>query len=257
MTRGGRAVVKVAVILPAAGTSSRFGGPVKKPFVTLAGTPVWRRAVELFCRRPDVVAVLLVLHPDDEAEFRAKHGGELLFLYENVTLVTGGAERSESVANALRHVPPAADLVAVHDCVRPLTPAAVIDAVFAKAAATGAALAAVPLADTLKRVDPATGRVTATVPRAGLWQAQTPQVFRRDWLTAAYADRATWRPAVTDDAQVMEAAGHPVAVVVGSGRNFKITTNEDLATAEVMLAERAVAKEPEAGRFRDDEGAGW
>ena len=226
---------RVAVILPAAGNSTRFGGEVKKPFVTLDGKPVWHRALDLFARRPDVAGVYLVLSPDALAEFREKYGVMLGFTYEGVTLVAGGAERFESVANALRLVPDDVDLVAVHDAVRCLTPATVIDAVFAAAAAHGGALAAVPVADTLKRVDLGTGRVAGTVPRANLWQAQTPQCFRRDWLLDAYARRGGFAGAITDDAQLMEAAGRPVVVVPGSPSNFKITTPADFALAEALL----------------------
>jgi len=228
-------VNRVAVVLPAAGRSTRFGGEVRKPFVLLDGKPVWHHALDLFARRPDVVKVLLVLSPDALDDFRARYGVMLGFTYENVELVAGGAERFESVANALARVPADTDLVAVHDAVRCLTPAAVIDAVFAAAAEFGGAVAAVPVADTLKRVAPGTATVVGTVPRGDLWQAQTPQAFRRDWLLDAYARRAEFAGPVTDDAQLMEAAGRPVVVVPGSPANFKITTPADLALAEAVL----------------------
>src|SRR5581483_6834917 len=121
--------------------------------------------------------------------------------------------------------------VAVHDAVRPLAPPALVDAVFAAAATHGAAIPALAVADTLKRVDPGTNRITETVPRGGLWLAQTPQVFRRDWLAEAYSKRGSLGGAVTDDAQLVEAVGHPVAVVPGSPENFKITTRDDLDLA--------------------------
>ena len=245
---------QVAVIIPAAGASSRFGGPVKKPFLVLGGKPIWQRSVELFCHRPDVAVVLLVLDPADLAAFRERHGIFLGLLFGNVELVEGGAERSESVANALARVPAGVKWVAVHDAVRPLAPAAVIDAVFAAAREHGAAVPAVPVADTLKRVDPATGFVTETVSRTNLHAAQTPQAFRRDWLTVAYAARGT-TAAVTDDAQLIEAAGHRVAVVPGAGRNFKITTAEDYALAEALLT--PVVAEQSIGNLRDDPENEW
>ena len=226
---------RVAVILPAAGRSTRFGGEVKKPFVVLDGKPVWHRALDLFARRPDVAKVYVVVSPDALGEFRARYGVMLGFTYENVELVAGGAERFESVANALARVPADVELIAVHDAVRCLTPVGVIDAVFAAAALHGGAIAALPVADTLKRVTPGTTRVAETVPRADLWQAQTPQAFRRDWLLNAYARRAEFAGAITDDAQLMEAAGHPVFVVPGSPANFKITTPADLQLAEALL----------------------
>ena len=122
-------------------------------------------------------------------DFRGRFGH--LIAFANAQVVDGGAERFESVANALAVVPEGVDLVAVHDAVRPLTPAPLIDATFVAASEHGAAMLAVPLADTLKRVEALTNRITETVPRAGLWQAQTPQVFRRDWLVDAYARRGS------------------------------------------------------------------
>jgi 2-C-methyl-D-erythritol 4-phosphate cytidylyltransferase len=227
---------KVAVIIPAAGKSSRFGGTDKKPFVALDGRPVWQRSAELFWTRDDVSKVYLVISPEDREEFRSRFAH--LIAFANAEVVNGGAERFDSVANALGRIPESVDLVAVHDAVRPLGSAAMIDAVFAAAARCGAAMAAFPLADTLKRVDPTTNRITATLPRTGLWQAQTPQVFRRDWLIEAYAKRGEMKEAITDDAQLVEALGHAVEVVPGSPTNFKITTKEDLELAEVIVKHR-------------------
>ncbi|MBA4066436.1 MAG: 2-C-methyl-D-erythritol 4-phosphate cytidylyltransferase [Isosphaera sp.] len=247
---------QVAVVIPAAGKSSRFGGREKKPFTALGGRPVWLRAAELFWSRPGVARVYVVVAPDDREDFRTRFGHLLAFT--NAELVDGGAERFDSVANALARVTPDIGLVAVHDAVRPLTPPAVIDAVFAAAREHGAAMAAVPVTDTLKQVDAETRRVTGTVSRAGLWQAQTPQAFRRDWLVDAYARRAEWAEGVTDDAQAVEALGHPVVVVPGSPTNFKITTRDDLELAEAVLAARDT-KRPEpkpigGSRAFDEEG---
>lgn len=244
----------VAVIVPAAGNSTRFGSGEKKPFVSLDGRPVWQRTCELFWNRQDVTTVYLVVAPDDRDDFRERYGHVIAFA--NVKVIAGGAERFESVANALAAVPADADLVAVHDAVRPLTPPALLDAVFAAAAEHGAAMLAVPLDDTLKRVDPATNRVTDTVPRSGLWRAQTPQVFRRDWLTEAYAKRASLTGPITDDAQLVEAAGHSVRIVPGSPVNFKITTKDDLDLAEAVLKAREAKPAPKAARPFGDE-AQW
>lgn len=243
--------MSVAVIVPAAGNSTRFGGGLKKPLVSLDGRPVWQRTCELFWNRSDVSTVYLVIHPDDRDDFRDRYAHVIAFA--NVKVIAGGAERFESVANALTAVPSDVDLVAVHDAVRPLTPPMLLDAVFAAAAEYGAAMLAVPLADTLKRVDAATNRVTDTVPRAGLWQAQTPQVFRRDWLVEAYAKRGSFAGAITDDAQLIEAAGHTVRVVPGSPANFKITTKDDLELAEAVLKARDAKPAAKAApRFGDE-----
>jgi 2-C-methyl-D-erythritol 4-phosphate cytidylyltransferase len=245
---------KVAVILPAAGKSSRFGGMEKKPFLLLNGRAVWVRAAELFWNRPDVTKVYLVVAPDDRDDFRSRFGHVVAFA--NAEVVEGGAERFESVANALAKIPEEVDLVAVHDAVRPLTPPAVIDAVFASAATTGAAIAATPLADTLKQVNPGF-RITGTPPRDGLWLAQTPQVFRRDWLVEAYANRANLPGPVTDDAQLVEALGKPVAVVTGSPQNFKLTTKADFTLAEAILKAKEGAKAKEKVMPRFDDEAKW
>ena len=126
------------------------------------------------------------------------------------------------------------EFVAVHDAVRPCLTEMQITAVFAHAEKTGAALLAVPVADTLKEVD-AQKQVKATVSRQGLWLAQTPQVFRRDWLLEAYAKRGELGKEVTDDCQLVEAAGHAVHVVEGAGTNIKITTKGDIFLAEAIL----------------------
>jgi 2-C-methyl-D-erythritol 4-phosphate cytidylyltransferase len=228
-------VSRVAVILPAAGASTRFGGQVKKIFRPLAGQAVWERSLALFVDREDVVQVLLVVAASDRPTF--EHALRRQAGRAPVALVEGGSERFESVANALAQVDAAADLVAIHDAARPLVPPERIDAVLAVARQTGAAMLAIPVADTLKQAD-AAGRVVATVPRAGLWLAQTPQVFRVDWLRAAQAHRTRLGTAITDDAQLLEAAGHAVQLVPGCPTNLKITTPDDLRLAEAILRQR-------------------
>jgi 2-C-methyl-D-erythritol 4-phosphate cytidylyltransferase len=232
-------VAKFAVILPAAGRSSRFRDKEKKPFATLDGRAVWLRSAELFVTRDDVCQCLIVVAPDDQELFRRRYGANLAFM--NVQIANGGTERFESVANALALVKPEADFVAVHDAVRPCVTEEQINAVFAQAEKTGAALLAVPVPDTVKRVD-AQQRVQGTLPRQGLWLAQTPQVFRREWLVAAYANRGQLGKDVTDDAQLVEATGHPVHVVEGSLGNLKITTKGDLHLAEAVLKSRPKPK---------------
>ena len=244
-------MTRFAVIFPAAGRSERFRGKEKKPFTNLDGRAVWLRSVEHFVARSDVTQCLIVISPEDDEMFRRRYGANLAFM--NVQIVQGGAERFQSVANALALVPPEVDFVAIHDAVRPCVTEALIQAVFAAAQATGAAIPAVAVADTVKRVD-GQKRITATVPRGGLWLAQTPQVFRRDWLADAYARRAECGPGVTDDAQLVEALGHPVQVVPGEATNLKITTSADLLVAGAVL--KAMPKPKAAGPihpFAEDE----
>lgn len=225
-------MASIAVVFPAAGRSSRFKDKEKKPFATLDGRAVWLRSVELFINRPEVKQCLVVVAADDQEMFRRRYGANLAFM--DLQIVAGGPERFESVANALKVLKPEVDMVAIHDAVRPCLTETLINNVFARAEEKGAALLAVPVPDTLKNVD-AKNQVTATAPRKGVWLAQTPQVFRRDWLEEAYAKRSQFGAEITDDAQLVEALGKPVFVVEGASTNIKITTRGDLALADAIL----------------------
>lgn len=222
-----------AVILPAAGKSSRFGDPTqKKIFADLEGRAVWLRAAERFVARDDVAQTIVAVAAGDRELFEQRYRPSVAFL--NITVVEGGAERYDTIARALDAVDPACEFVAVHDAARPCVSAELIDAVFAAAREFGAAVPGIPIADTLKRVDPASRHIVETVSRAGLVAVQTPQAFRRDLLVRAYAARSGIAHA-TDDAQLVEALGHPVHVVDGSPFNLKITTAADLKIAAAFL----------------------
>ena len=224
------------VILAAAGRSSRFqDANYKKPFAPLAGRPVWLHSAEKFVDRPDVKQVVVVVAPEDRETFLEKFGANLAFM--GISLADGGAHRADSVRRGLEKLDPAIDTVAVHDAARPCIAQAWIDRVFAAGARTGAAILAIPVAGTLKRVGPG-DVITETVDRTGLWEAQTPQVFSRDLLARALAAGQAGRP--TDEAQAVEALGHAVTVVPGSPINLKITSREDLRLAEQAL--RALPK---------------
>lgn len=219
-----------AVILPAAGKSSRFRDPhYKKPFVTLGNRAVWLHSADRFQNRDDVKQVLVVVSPEDREDFQSRFGAHLAI--QGIEVVAGGAERSDSIAAALAKVRPDIDFVAVHDAARPCLADVWIDAVFQAAEKQGAAILAIPVAGTLKRV--AAGAIVETVPREGLWEAQTPQVFRRQLLLDAYAQRGDFQ--ATDDAQLVERLGQTVAIVPGSPMNLKITTKEDLRMASQVL----------------------
>lgn len=220
-----------AVILAAAGRSTRFQmNQRKKPFVDLKGRAVWLRAAELFLNRDDVVQALIAVSPEDLDWFKEKFRPNLAFM--DIDIVAGGAERVDTVQNALARVRSDVDFVAVHDAARPLLVPEWIDAVFQAAERTGAAIPAIAVTSTLKRV---TGdkTITETVPRDDLWQAQTPQVFRRELLLDAFAQRGD-SPA-TDESQLVEQLGHKVTVVEGSPMNIKITTGHDFRMAKALL----------------------
>ncbi len=241
-----------AVIIPAAGAGKRFGGSVRKPFVQLDGRPVFIRSIELFINRQDVKQILLTVAPEDYDVVREKYAANLMFM--NIKLVQGGQERFDSVRRALDAVDAECDLVCVHDAVRPCVLGSWIDQVFEKASRTGAAILAAPVNGTLKRVGE--GSIRETVSRAGLFEAQTPQVFRRQLLIDAYAALSADRHP-TDDAQVVEWAGHPVAVVESDHRNLKLTHGSDLTLAQAVLKDFASARRPSGGPRGPFEEAQW
>lgn len=235
---------RTAAILLCAGRGERLGHDVPKAMAPLAGRPLFSWSLETLQSCGGVDDIVVVGATRTLRELLSACG---LPSHKVIAWVEGGEERQHSVARGLAALPPECDLVAVHDCARALVTLEVIERAIAAAREHGAAIAAVPLADTLKRVE--AGCITATPPRADLWCAQTPQVFRRDWLEAAHAQATS---VATDDAALVEGAGHTVRVSAGDATNFKITTAADLAVAEALLASRAsrssrtATKEPHA-----------
>lgn len=224
-------MAKVSVIVPGAGAGSRFGEKHNKVFAKLAGKAMFMRTLEAFSTRDDVCQTIFVASPADMPEIKEQFGGHLGFL--GITLIEGGQTRSQSVRNALAKVCDEAELICVHDAARPCIAQVWIDAVFAEAEKSGAALLAVPIHGTIKRAGDGNS-VAQTLPRKqfeGLWEAQTPQVFQRDILIAAYE---TGNEA-TDDAALVEALGLPVKLIPGDLRNIKITTRKDLDFAAAVL----------------------
>jgi 2-C-methyl-D-erythritol 4-phosphate cytidylyltransferase len=188
------------------------------------------RALRPFIAHPEVAHVALVLPPGDARyppEFLADLAGDTL------TLVDGGSERSDSVAAGLDALPADCSIVLVHDAARPFVESGVIDAVIREARSGAAAVAAVPVTDTIKEVSlEGDRRVLRTVPRERLWRAQTPQGFPRVLLVEAHERARRAGLTATDDAALVERLGAVVVVVPDSPRNVKITTPEDLAWAE-------------------------
>lgn len=226
-----------AVILAAAGSSTRFGGTSrKKPFVDLCGRPVWKHSFECFVAHADVSQIIIVVSRADRDRFVTENAS----LMTSLDVVVGGDSRAESVGCGLAAVRNA-EFVAVHDAARPFIDRSAIDRVFQVAAERGAAILASPVASTVKRGQ--NGSVAETVPRENLWLAQTPQVARRRWFDDAYADRDAdaWRPSdPTDEAELLERCGHEVAIVESSARNFKITTQDDLQLAKALVDQSQV-----------------
>ena len=234
-----------ALLLPAAGLGTRMGG--RKALLELAGQPLIAHTLRCFAPfREHLCQTILVAHPDDLEPIETHWGALLRESYRVTDVVPGGARRQDSVRAGLACLRPEAELVAIHDAVRPfVSPQAILAAIEA-AEATGAAIVATPMKPTVKRV--AEGRIAATVDRRGLWCAQTPQVFRRQLILDAYAAAERDGLDATDDAQLVEHIGRPEAVVPGSDLNIKITTPEDLRLAEAILAHGLV---PTTVRARD------
>ncbi len=218
-------------LIVAGGRGARFGGAVPKQYLPLGGATVLRRAAASFAEHPRLAGVAVVIRGEDRALFdRATEGIRLL------PPVEGGAERQDSVRlgleSLLRHEPAR---VLIHDAARPFADAALIDRVLDALEQAPAAIPALPLGDTIKRVAD-NGRIIETVDRARLYRAQTPQGF--DFATILAAHRAAAGRALTDDAAVVEAAGIAPIVVTGAEDNLKVTTANDLAAAERLLAAR-------------------
>ncbi len=226
----------LALILPAAGSSSRFGGPRSKLLEPLDGIPVMARALRAFLNRGDVAAVIIPTNPALDLPGQDHPMLKQCLADNRVKLCAGGASRAESVRNALNHVPADIQWVAVHDAARPLISQQLIDQTFAAAQAHGAAVPAMPVHLTIKQaVGPLPAKVQRTIPRHELWAMQTPQIMRTAALRNAYASCPIPLPQVTDDVQLIELAGGEVWLVPGEERNLKITTQSDLRLAELWL----------------------
>ena len=224
-------------LIVAGGRGSRFGGPLPKQYAILAGQPVLRRTLDVFGATPGIDRIQVVVAAGDEDLYRAAVEGMDL-----PPPVAGGVSRQQSVLNGLESlVAHAPDLVAIHDAARPFVRVSdIIGCLEALRPGIDGAVLGVPLADTLKKVDDA-GLLAGTVPRAGMWRAQTPQIFRFAKLLAAHRAAAALAKheatALTDDAAVAERAGLHVVMVEGHDDNRKITTAGDMvSTMETRTA---------------------
>jgi 2-C-methyl-D-erythritol 4-phosphate cytidylyltransferase/2-C-methyl-D-erythritol 2,4-cyclodiphosphate synthase len=231
----------VTAIVAAAGRGHRFGAPDNKVFAPLAGATVLDHTLRALERCDAIDVIVIVTGEEDVARVQQIAAG-----HAKVTGVCrGGAERYDSVWNALQAVPEATEIVAVHDAARPVASPALVAAVIADARSHGAALPATPVSDTVKR---SADGISAgeTVDRRELYTVQTPQAFRRDLLVEAYRAAHGSGFTGTDDASYVERLGHPIHLTPGERTNLKITVAEDLRTAEALLG----AKESEMAEQR-------
>ncbi|MBI4386288.1 MAG: 2-C-methyl-D-erythritol 4-phosphate cytidylyltransferase [Elusimicrobia bacterium] len=225
-----------SAIIVAAGTGTRMGRP--KQFLPLGGRPTIEWTLQIFLEIPEISEIILVMTADNIRE----HGARLAS--ERIRVVEGGENRMESVRRGFEAVSPEADLVAVHDGARPLVTREIILAALEEAYQSGAALPAVPVKDTLKKVASKQLWISSTPIRSSYWSAQTPQCYRREILEEALRMFPDDKKA-TDESQLVERAGHQVRIVPSSNENIKITTPEDVTIAEALLAKRHLGLRPE------------
>ena len=225
--------MKTVAVIPAGGSGKRMGGRIPKQYLSLSGTPILVYTLRIFQYSSLVDRIILAVPKDDLTDVRAnivdRYG-----LSKVSFIVPGGKERQDSVRNALHYVDDEAEIVVVHDGVRPLVTTALIEKVIKKAGEMGAVASGLDIKDTVKRID-REGRIAETIPRDFLWLTQTPQAFRREIIIEAY--RRAYREGFygTDDASLVERTGVPVWMVLGDKNNIKVTTKEDLVLCEMML----------------------
>ncbi len=223
----------VSVIMPAAGLSLRMGADVRKPFIMIGEKPIFFYTLEKFYKLKRVKEIIFVVNQKDLNTVKEKWTDELK-KYKVTKVIAGGKRRQDSIYNGLSLLNPDTKIILIHDAVRPLVYAEEIEAVIKSTEENGAAIVASPMKLTVKKADSSL-KIRETVPRHDLWMAQTPQGFKRDLILNAYEKIRDSNVEYTDDAEVLEKAGHTVKIVPGSYDNIKITTREDLKLAESLL----------------------
>jgi 2-C-methyl-D-erythritol 4-phosphate cytidylyltransferase len=231
--------MQVFAILPAAGLGTRMAGPQPKQFLSLDGIPILVHSLRAFASVQRVTAIIVAVRKPEMERVEAQVA-EYGFS-DRVNVVEGGDNRQESVTHALAALKAEPeDIVLVHDAVRPLIDAATIDRTIDAVIEHGAAIVGMPAVDTIKQVERTAhgALITSTIPREFIVLAQTPQGFRYGLLRSAFAEATADGFVGTDEASVVERAGHAVAVVHGSQVNLKITQPGDLELAEFYLSQR-------------------
>ena len=226
----------IAPLIVAAGQGKRMGTKLPKQYVKLAGEPILSHTLKGFDACASITRIFLVVPASDALYCQNEIVGPAA-LTKEVTLVAGGERRQDSVLNGLYAMDASEGIVLIHDGVRPFISNDLIEACIAGARKFGACIPAIPVFDTLKRSD-TENRIDATVPRDGLYMAQTPQTFRIPLIIKAHAEALQNGWEATDDASLVEKMGEPVHMVQGVRENLKITTPEDLAWAEAFLKNR-------------------
>lgn len=225
---------KVSAVVAAAGLSKRFSPREKKQFATLGGKPLLSYCLCALESNKFITNIVVVV-PEDEIP-RSRGLLMDLGLKKITSVVGGGPKRHISVRNGFDATPPDSEIVLIHDAARPFVDNDMIKRVIEQCIRTGASICAVPVTDTLKRVEKHGLFASETVSRKKLWRAQTPQAFRRGILEEIYSDVSTEDLAATDESTLVEAEGIRVSIVMGSELNIKVTTAADLAFAELIVS---------------------
>ena len=223
----------VVAVVPAAGLGTRMGGNTPKQYLTIGNLPLLVYSLQIFQELEEIGEVILSV-PAADREYCWRKIVQPFGLEKVTKVVAGGARRQDSVRNGLAAISDRPDGVLVHDGVRPFIDQVMVRKVIDCAGKTGAAVVAMPIHDTVKRVDPS-GIIQETLKREELWQIQTPQVFRYDWLVEAHQQAQDHQWDVTDDAALIERMGYPVSVVEGSCFNIKVTKPDDLVFGKAIL----------------------
>ena len=226
----------IAAVVPAAGRGVRMGAGVPKQFLTLGGVPLLVHALQTFEIAPIISEIILVV-PDDDCQYCREDIVPSYGLKKVSRVIAGGRRRQDSVLNGVRAVKSETDIVVVHDAVRPFVTLDMISQVIESTRTHGAAIVAMPMRDTVKRVN-GEGFIKETLSREALWLAQTPQAFRRDVLLRAHQQGEADGIEATDDAFLVERLGLPVAIVQGSSDNIKVTRPDDLHMGEAILTSK-------------------
>ncbi len=260
--------MKLAVLIPAGGASTRFGAKDKLS-EDVGGRPLLLRTVEFFTKREDVTEIIVAGPADNFESFKERFGPSLAF--HGVKIIVGGKTRGASVRNALNRVSDSIDFVAVHDAARPALTENLFDDLLLACSEYDAVVPALPLHGTIKRAESTTQKITEddavvesilgassqpsveaskvleTIDRTNLWEMQTPQIFTLSLLKRGYEKDSALH--CTDDAQVIENLGEPVYLIKGDSRNIKVTTKEDYRLVKAILGVKGKAERPAHKRF--------
>ena len=225
--------MKVAAIVPAAGSGKRIKSKIQKPYIELCGKPIIAHTLLKLSKNRSIAEIIVAVNRKSVNKVRRDIIAK--FRIKKTKVVAGGKERKDSVFNALRNVSEDVDYVLIHDCARPLVTDKVIVVSLKTAQRFRASVVAVPVKPTLKRIGK-NGRISCTPDRRNFWEAQTPQVFKKSLLERAYKRLGRISASLTDDSMLVERLGVKPKVVLGSYSNIKITTQEDLALAKILCS---------------------